>query len=64
MGKSNSISIHSFRTMHLRKIGEEGLRLVAVRRAGSGVADVANAIVTRQLGQIILVEHSSNNEKE
>ena len=49
---------------NLREVGEEGLRLVAVGRTGSGVADVSNAIVTVQLGQVILVEHSDGERRK
>ena len=63
VGESNAVAMHSIRFAHLRVVGEEGLRLVAVRRTGSGVADVANTVVARQLGQIILVEHSGDEGK-
>ena len=63
VGKSNAVAMHSVRFAHLRVVGEEGLCLVAVRRTGSGVADVANTVVARQLGQVILVEHSGDEGK-
>ena len=63
VGESNAVTMHSARFAHLRVVGEEGLRLVAVRRTGSGVADVANTVVSRQLGQVVLVEHSGDEGK-
>ena len=63
VGKSNAVAMHSARFAHIRVVGEEGLRLVAVRRTGSGVADVANTVVARQFGQVILIEHSGDEGK-
>ena len=48
----------------VRIVGVEGLGLVSVRGTRSRIANVTQAIITTQLGKIILVEDSRINADE
>ena len=58
MGKRNTITIHHDMLLPIRKVRKEGLRLVAIRGTSSGITDVSNSVITGQLGEVVLVEHS------
>lgn len=58
VGKCNTITMRHTTLLPVREVRKEGLRLVAIRGTSSGITDVSNSVITRQLGEVVLVEHS------
>ena len=58
VGKRNTITMRRNTLLSIREVRKEWLCLVTIRGTSSGITDVSNSVITGQLGEVVLVEHS------